>query len=96
MIDMPSPPPSLAVAVGCLLGVTAEVHAGPREICKTFLVDDDEGACAYADADKLKLRVAFKALVEACGRALQTNSEVRAPFSLSLFSLDTVRREGVM
>lgn len=59
--------------------MTAEVHAGPREICKTFLVDDDEGACAYADADKLKLRVAFKALVEACGRALQTNSEVRAP-----------------
>lgn len=85
----------MAVVVGCLLGMAAEVHAGPREICKTFLVDDDEGACAYADADKLKLRVAFKALVEACGRALQTNSEVRAPLFLSL-SLDTVRREGVM
>ncbi|ELR16168.1 Dedicator of cytokinesis [Acanthamoeba castellanii str. Neff] len=71
----PSPNPNSLQGLlqGALL---LQVHAGPREICKTFLVDDDEGACAYADADKLKLRVAFKALVEACGRALQTNSEL--------------------
>lgn len=61
------------------LSLFAEVHAGPREICKTFLMEEEGSSAVYAEADKQKLRLAFKALVEACGRALQTNSEVPYP-----------------
>jgi len=51
----------------------AEVHAGPQEMCKAFLMQPDP---SYADADRQKLRTTLKALLEACGRALRVNSEV--------------------
>lgn len=46
---------------------------------------DSEAApvATYAESDKQNLRLAFKALIETCGRALQTNSEVRALTTLS-------------
>jgi len=70
-------PASLQLSLNSLC---AEVHAGPTEICKTFLSPKEVGK--FDQGAVQKLRIALQEFLDACAEALAKNQELIATAQL--------------